>query len=73
MLSESITRTLLCCDEPEGFELAASDDEIPEAFAVTAVEEIILNTMHPVWYGRNEGYHGVYLSSRFFLMFVIPH
>ena len=71
MQSESITRTLLCCDKPEGFAPAASGDEITEAIALNPVEEILLNTMHPVWLGRNEGYHGVYHSTGFLLMFVV--
>ncbi len=39
------------------------DDQISQAMVLNAVEEIILNTMHPVWFGRDEGYHGVYHSS----------
>ncbi|KAL3823016.1 hypothetical protein ACHAXA_005204 [Cyclostephanos tholiformis] len=61
--SETITRTILCCDEPEGFGPEV-DDQISQAMVLNAVEEIILNTMHPVWFGRDEGYHGEQRTRR---------
>ena len=66
MQNEAITRTILCCDEPEGFGLEV-DDEMPTAMVLNVIEEIILDTMHPVWFGRHEGYHGVYTRLHIFL------
>lgn len=70
MQNEAITRTILCCDEPEGFGLEV-DDEMPTAMVLNVIEEIILDTMHPVWFGRHEGYHGVYTRLRIFFVKLI--
>jgi hypothetical protein len=70
MQNEAITRTILCCDEPEGFGPEV-DDEMPMAMFLNAIEEVILDTMHPVWFGRHEGYHGVYHYT--FMKLIIPH
>ena len=70
MQNEAITRTILCCDEPEGFGPEV-DDDMPTAMVLNVIEEIILDTMHPVWFGRHEGYHGVYTRLHIFFVKLI--
>jgi len=52
--NEAITQYIVCCDEP----MDDGDVEPGTKVASTAAEEIILDTMHPAWYGRKDGYHG---------------
>jgi hypothetical protein len=59
--SEAMTQYIVCCDEPldDGItEGVAAADELVMKVASTASEEIILDTMHPIWFGRKHGYHG---------------
>jgi hypothetical protein len=52
--NEAITQYIVCCDEP----MDDGDVEPGTKVASNAAEEIILDTMHPAWYGRKDGYHG---------------
>lgn len=70
--NEAITRNVVCCDEPEGFGPEV-DGEIPQAVVLNAAEQTILNTMHPVWFGRHDGYHGVYHSFHSAVKLIITH
>jgi len=54
--SEAITPHIKCCDEPEGSGLL--QEEVVDILQMTQTEEIILSTMHPMWFGRKHGYHG---------------
>lgn len=56
--SEAMTQYIVCCDEPMDDGLIVAADEGGMKVASTASEEIILDTMHPAWYGRKHGYHG---------------
>ncbi len=55
MQNETINWTILCCNEPEGLRPEV-DDKMPKAMVLNAIEEIILDTIYPVWFGRHEGY-----------------
>ena len=53
--NEEITRHILCCDELEKDNNVEMDDTV---MILNPAEEIILDTMKPIWFGRHEGYHG---------------
>lgn len=55
--NEAITQYIVCCDELNG--QISADEGGPKA-ASTRTEEIILDTMHPVWFGKKHGYHGAF-------------
>mmetsp|Transcript_27007 Transcript_27007/g.57005 ORF Transcript_27007/g.57005 Transcript_27007/m.57005 type:complete len:693 (+) Transcript_27007:57-2135(+) len=54
--NEAITRRIKCCDELEG--IGTFQDEHPKIDQITETEEGIMTTMHPIWFGRKDGYHG---------------
>ena len=54
--NESITRHVKCCDEPAD---SGPEDETYVVGELTKSEEIILDTMHPIWFERKHGYHGM--------------
>ena len=54
--NESVTRHVKCCDEVEG--AVPVDVELKEVAKVSGTEEVVLDTMHPVWFSRRDGYHG---------------
>jgi len=66
--NEEVTRHILCCHE--GHEKGAADGKgedqsavssapkAPTAATLTEEEQEVLNTHHPLWFGRKEGYHG---------------
>lgn len=58
--NEAITRHIKCCDEVEGarpYDYGTADIEL-EPMKLTKSEEVILDTTHPIWFSRKEGYHG---------------
>ncbi|KAL7531697.1 hypothetical protein ACHAXR_008063 [Thalassiosira sp. AJA248-18] len=55
--NEAITRHIKCCDEVVGGG-AHEEDKMVEIPQLSRTEEVILDTMHPVWYERHHGYHG---------------
>lgn len=59
--NEKITRHVKCCDEVEGAGPKSQSKYVPEGgsgIKLTKTEEVVLDTMHPVWFGRKDGYHG---------------
>jgi len=55
--NEAITRHIMCCDEPAGTGPPINNEQ-KEIDEVTQTEEIVMSTMHPMWFGREDGYHG---------------
>ena len=54
--NESITRHIMCCDEVP--KTGTKTDVNVELEELSHEEELILDTMHPIWFGRKDGYHG---------------
>ena len=57
--NEEWTQNIICCKEPDGSGPNV-DDETRIVDELSKVEELILDTMHPVWFSRKHGYHGKY-------------
>jgi len=62
--NDEITRHIMCCQEPaeESLEeLYDSLEEVKSALDVhvnTEKEQIVLDELHPIWFGREQGYQG---------------
>ncbi|KAL7462817.1 hypothetical protein ACHAXS_003191 [Conticribra weissflogii] len=65
--NEELTRHIMCCREADEKGAAGGEDDVqsavaeskaPMAATLTDKEQEILNTHHPLWFGRKEGYHG---------------
>jgi len=53
---EAFTPHILCCEEPEDGH--PQDEKSEEIGQLNKVETIIVSSLHPVWFGREHGYHG---------------
>ena len=57
--NEAITRNIICCDEPADPSLSLESAPAVVSEPQTKAEEMILDTMHPIWFERKHGYHGM--------------
>jgi len=58
--NEAITRHVRCCDKVEGTGHIMEGEVEFTMSEVSKAEELILDTMHPIWFGREDGYHGTF-------------
>jgi len=60
--NEEITQKIICCDELDGSgpmeENVEEQTRDYEIMQLTNTEQMVLDTMHPIWFGRKHGYHG---------------
>ena len=68
--NEEITRRIMCCREPEDGLGIQLEDESYVAVDVDTIstqrseaEQSAMDTYHPVWYDRRDGYHGTTIEA----------